>query len=242
MSHPWLPTDCKTHHHHHHRLPGPLPSPFSSSVACLQSKPPYLFRARRALPIDSHFALVQISSFAIFTCTFAHKLIILAMKSSLRLSDVLTKPLRGRNAGSVVAPTFAPCMLGSAGHQKEQRHREVIEPHQFFDIIGIDHIFRTAHTSTLHCLLQCGTGHWLKAFQYWALPELPVVSISINCTALAKCSLYTQANPPLRQTHGVIPYGITLSPSMLSFMWQKDTYAVALFVARALGFMGVADI
>jgi len=30
--------------------------------------------------------------------------------------------------------------------------------------------------------------------------------------------------------------------SMLSFMRQKDTCAFALFVARALGFMGVADI
>jgi len=29
--------------------------------------------------------------------------------------------------------------------------------------------------------------------------------------------------------------------SMLSFMWQKDTCAVALFVARALDSMGVAD-
>jgi hypothetical protein len=28
---------------------------------------------------------------------------------------------------------------------------------------------------------------------------------------------------------------------MLSFMWQKDTCAVALFVARALDSMGVAD-
>jgi len=67
----------------------------------------------------------------------------------------------------------------------------------------------------------------------------------LKCTAPSVCDEYhlgfeCSALAPLR-----VQFSSLFTPatqSMLSCMWQKDACAVALFVARALDFMGVADI
>jgi len=67
----------------------------------------------------------------------------------------------------------------------------------------------------------------------------------LKCTAPSVCDEYhlvfeCSALAPLR-----VQFSSLFTPatqSMLSFMWQKDSCAVVLFVASALEFMGVADI
>jgi len=80
---------------------------------------------------------------------------------------------------------------------------------------GLEYVLLGLHLEGLKCAAPSVCDEYHLVFECFALAPLRVQF----------SSLFTPA-----------------TQSMLSFMWQRDTCAVALFVARALDFMGVADI